>query len=372
VEASFSLGRIKGIPIGIHYSWLLIFAIITWALSSYYFPSQYPHWPSYLSVLVGVTTSLLFFASVLLHELAHSFVAMRDGIQVKSITLFIFGGVAQIGQEARSPESELRIAIAGPLSSVVLAAFFGALWLASREFLEPLAALARYLGTINLLLAGFNLLPGFPLDGGRVLRAIIWRIKGRFVAATRVASLVGRAVAYLFIMGGLLLIFTGSLFNGIWFIFIGWFLSNAAEASYRQVLMQDMLRGIPVSALMTRDYQTVSPDLRLDTLVTDYVMRHHLHAFPTVEGSRLVGIITLHDIKRTQQERWPFTTVAEAMTRAEDLKTLSPRDDIGLAFQLLNENQIGQLPVLEAGMLVGLVTRTDLMHYIHMRSELKV
>ncbi len=377
MEASFRIGKIKGIPIGIHYSWIIIFAVITWSLAVGYFP---PEWPMAERFIVGLVTSLLFFGSVLFHELFHSFVALRYGIPVTSITLFIFGGVSQISREARTPGSEFWIAIAGPLSSVGLALFFylvslfadgpGVFGGAS----TPIQALAAYLAFINIALAAFNLVPGFPLDGGRVLRSVIWKINGHFVPATRVASIVGQVVAYLIMLGGVVLIFSfGNVFSGIWFIIIGWFLSNAAEGSYRQVMINDALQGVPVSTIASKDFDPVSPSLGLDRLVSEHVLLHHLHAFPAVDDAgELQGIVTLHDIKKVPQERWPVTRVSDVMTRTQDLKQISLRDSLAQAFQLLNENRIGQVPVLEGGQIVGLVTRADLMHYMHMRSQLGV
>ncbi|MDP2726990.1 MAG: site-2 protease family protein [Dehalococcoidia bacterium] len=321
---------------------------------------------------VGLATSLLFFGSVLFHELSHSFVAQRYGIPVSSITLFIFGGVSQISREARTPGSEFWIAISGPLSSIGLSIFFFLVFIASQNVLVPLAALSQYLSFINLALAGFNLIPGFPLDGGRVLRSIIWGAKGQFVSATRVASMVGQGVAYAIMLGGLFFVFTGDLFGGVWFIIIGWFLSNAAESSYRQVMLQDTLQGVLVTIVMSKDFDAVAPSMRLDELVTEHVLRHPLHAFPVVEDSALQGIVTLYDIKKAPQEKWPMTRVADGMTKAENLKKLSPRDNLAQAFQLLNENRIGQVPVVEWDQIVGLVTRADLMHYIHLRSQLGV
>lgn len=377
MEASFRIGKIKGIPIGIHYSWLFIFAIITWALAMGYFPRQ---WPLAERLTAGLVTSLLFFGSVLFHELFHSFVALGYGIPVSSITLFIFGGVSQISREARTPGSEFWIAIAGPLSSIGLGVFFLAVALLSGgtgalgSATNLVNAVAVYLAYINFALAVFNLIPGFPLDGGRVLRSVLWKISGRFVPATRWASISGQGVAYLIMLAGVFLIFSeGNIFSGIWFIIIGWFLSNAAEGSYRQTQLQDALQGVPVTAVMSKDFDPVDPSLSLDQLVSEHVLRHHMHAFPAVnDGADLQGMITLHDIKRVPQERWPLTRVSEVMTAADKLLTVSPRDNVALAFQILNENRIGQVPVVEWGQIVGLVTRADLMHYIHMRSQLGV
>ncbi len=375
--ASFRIGKIKGIPIGIHYSWIIIFAIITWSLAFGYFP---PEWSVAERVAAGVVTSLLFFGSVLFHELFHSFVALGYGIPVSSITLFIFGGVSQISREARTPGSEFWIAISGPLSSLGLGIFFYVVTVVSGGPVvfggaaTPVRAIAEYLAYINVALAVFNLVPGFPLDGGRVLRSIIWKVNGQFVPATRLASIVGQGIAYLIMLGGVAFIFAfGNLFSGIWFIIIGWFLSNAAEGSYRQAMMQDALQGVPVTVVMSKDFEAVSPGMTLDELVSEHVLRHHLHAFPTVEdGAQLKGIVTLHDIKKVPQERWPATSVSDIMTRTEDLQKLTPRDSLALAWQMLNENRIGQIPIVEWGQIVGLVTRADLMHYIHMRSQLGV
>ena len=374
MEASFRIGKIKGIPIGIHYSWIIIFGIITWSLATFYFPSQYPSWSPTLKFAVGLVTSLLFFGSVLFHELFHSFVALRYGIPVTSITLFILGGVSQISREARTPGSEFWIAIAGPLSSIGLAAFFYLVSVASQDVLEPISAVASYLAFINGALAVFNLIPGFPLDGGRVLRAAIWQVRGQFVAATRTASIVGQGVAYMLMLVGLVSIFTTrDPFGGIWLIIIGWFLSNAAESSYRQVIFQDALQDVPVTVIMSRDFDAVDPSITLEELVSRHILLHPLHAFPAAaNGSALQGIVTLHDVKKVPQEKWPATRVADIMTRLQDLKMLTPRDSLARAFQLLNENRIGQVPIVERDQIVGLVTRSDLMHYIHMRSQLGV
>ncbi len=373
MEASFRLGKIRGIPIGIHYSWIIIFGIITWSLATVYFPSQYPGWPPALKFGVGLATSLLFFGSVLFHELSHSVVAQRYGIPVSSITLFIFGGVSQITREARTPGSEFWIAIAGPLSSVGLAILFFLVFLVSRDTLVPLAALSQYLAFINMALAAFNLIPGFPLDGGRVLRSAVWGATGRFVRATRIASIVGQGFAYLIMLVGLVFVFTNDLLGGVWFIIIGWFLANAAQSSYRQVMLQDTLQDVSVSTVMSRDFDAVDPSMPLDELVSQHVLTHHLHAFPVAADSAVLqGIVTLHDVKKVPQEKWPNTTVADVMTRAESLKKLTPQDNLAEAFQMLNESRIGQIPILERGQIVGLVTRADLMHYIHMRSQLGV
>ena len=230
MRGSLSLGKIFGIPLQLHFSWFIVFALVVASLAFAY--TGYPVWERVVS---GIIASLLFFASVTAHELAHSVVAIRNGIQVKSITLFIFGGVAQIVREAKQPAAELIMAIAGPLCSLLLGIIFCAFWFLMRGTGESLMIeLVLWLGAVNLMLACFNLIPGFPLDGGRILRAILWRRSGNYLQATRTSAMVGRGVGYLFILGGLAMIFTISPFNGIWLAFIGWFLEGAATASYRQ------------------------------------------------------------------------------------------------------------------------------------------
>jgi Zn-dependent protease len=248
---SIPLGRILGIPIGLDYSWFLVFALVTWSLAGSYFPEQYPGWSTGLYWTIGLATSLLFFASVLLHEFGHSVIALRNGIPVRSITLFIFGGVAQIGREPGSPGVEFRVAIAGPIVSLALAGLFGALgWFGAS--LAPLAALATYLAYINGSLALFNLIPGFPLDGGRVFRAIVWQVTHSFRRATEIAGGAGHLFAWLFIFWGVWQMFGGNFVGGLWIAFIGWFLENAATASVQQMTLERLLTGHTVGEIMMR------------------------------------------------------------------------------------------------------------------------
>jgi len=243
VKGSLRIGRILGIPILINYTWFAIFVFMIITLALYYFPHYYPSWGQATYWGLGIATSLLFFASLVVHELAHSIVCIRNGIPVKSITLFIFGGVARISREAPRPTAELVMAMAGPLASVAIAAFFGGIWWLTRNTIEPVAAMASYLGLINAILAAFNMIPGYPLDGGRVFRSVMWWTIGNYKKATYIASLTGRGIGYLFIVGGIFVMFYfGYLVNGLWFAFIGWFLNNAALGSYRQAAMREALR----------------------------------------------------------------------------------------------------------------------------------
>jgi len=370
MKTTWRIGKVFGIDINIDSSWLIIFALVIWTLAGSYFPQQYPRWPTWLHWTVGVVTSILFFGSVLGHELAHSVVAISQGEEVRSITLFIFGGVASIAEEPDKPLKELLMAIVGPLFSMVTGIAFGALWFLTRGSFQPLSALAQYLAMINVYLALFNLIPGFPLDGGRVLRALIWGLSGNLKLATRLASWAGRAIAFLFMLGGTWQIFGGQWLDGLWIIFIGWFLYNAASSGYRQVLVKEMLGEVRAGDLMTTDFATVSEGLTLQQLVDEYVLRRREHSFLVAEAGLLRGIVCLHDVKTVARERWPHTRVSEVMTPWEKLEVVSPGDDGSAVLARLNARDVRQLPVVEGERLVGLLRRSDVLRYMQLRTAL--
>jgi Zn-dependent protease len=270
-RSTISLGRILGIPIGVDYSWFLIFALLTWSLATSYFPAEFANWPGSQYWIVSAVTVILMFGSDLLHELGHSIIALRYKIPVRSITLFIFGGVAQIGAEPPSAVAEFWIALAGPVVSFALALFFGLLQSITGSF-TPLLAIAKYLAYINAALGAFNLIPGFPLDGGRVFRAILWGTTHSFRKATRIAANVGRMIAYLFILYGVWQIFTGNFGNGLWIAFIGWFLESAASSQIQQQTIHDLLAGHHVADAMRRDYTSISPEMTLEQLINKHIL----------------------------------------------------------------------------------------------------
>lgn len=372
MRSSWRLGKILGVEVNIDPSWLVIFALITFTLGGSYFPQQYPDWPSGLHWLIGVVTSFLFFASVLAHELTHSLVAIRQGEKVRNITLFIFGGVAQITEEPDRPIKEFAMAIAGPISSLLIAVFFGLFWLLFRTISQPLAALGRYLAMINAILAVFNMIPGFPLDGGRVLRAIVWGITGNLKKATRVASLTGQGVAFLLILVGLRQVFAGGFINGLWLIFIGWFLHSAAVRGYHQVVVREMLRGLRAEDLMTRDFETVPGGLSLQDLVDEYILGRHRHTFVVAEGGRLEGIVSLADIKKVARDQWSSTTVRQTMTPRERLEIISPEDDGYVVLQRLSGRDVGLLPVIEEDRVIGILHRSHILRRLKTRMELGI
>jgi Zn-dependent protease len=380
MESSVRLGKIWGIPIGLNSSWFLIFALVTWSLAVGYFPFDYPELTTGVSWVLAFTTSILFFGSVLLHELGHAFMALREKIGVRAINLFIFGGVAQIEGEPKTAGAEFRIAIAGPIVSLGLAAFFGALWLSSRD-MAWLAAPAVWLARINLILAIFNMLPGFPLDGGRVLRAAVWQFTGNFQKANRFATTSGQLVAYGFMGLGVFIIFTGYLFNGLWLIFIGWFLQNAASSSYAQSTMQQTLRDLSVAQVMATDWPQVPCKTPLTYLIEEQIFRGGpRYAFLARDGygydeadRRPLGMISLTDISKLPQKQWPYTTADQVMIPWEKLVTVSATMDLLEALQIMDKANVAQVPVLdERGDIVGVLSREKVFHMIRIRSQLQI
>jgi Zn-dependent protease len=373
IKGGIPIGKAFGISLRLHYSWFIIFALITWALTTGYFPSAYPAWSLGTKIAAGIITSLLFFSSVLAHELMHSIVAQRHGIPVQSITLFIFGGVSQISGEPKQAGDELRMAIAGPLMSLVIGGVCWGLWFWLRgqggagEFV---GAIAYWLGLINVFLAGFNLIPGFPLDGGRVLRSILWGRSHNLRSATRTASNIGRAVGYIFIFVGIFFIFQGNWFNGLWIAFIGWFLENAAIGSYRQLALQDMLQGHVVSEIMTRDCLIVSPDLSVERLVNEHMLASGRRCISVVEGDRVVGLVTIHNVRAIPRDQWNTKTVGEAMTPFDSLKWVRPDTDLSNVLRILAEDNINQVPVVQDHNIVGMVSRDNILSFIDIRSGL--
>ena len=372
--SAFNLGRIFDIPFRLHYTWFIIFLLITFSLSWQVFPALYPGWTGLTYWIIGIVTSLLFFASVVAHELAHSLVARFYGIPVKGITLFIFGGVAQMAREAARPGVELKMAAAGPACSLVIGGLFALLWLSTRGVIEPIAALAFWLAQINVVLAVFNLIPGFPLDGGRVFRSLLWRFTGNYKRSTQIAVRVGQGVGYLFILLGILVIllrpFGLGWFSGLWLAFIGWFLENAASSSYRQVKWRDTLHGFSASQVMTSVYPTVPSNIMVRELVQGYILTGGHHVFMVADEGRLVGILTLDDIKSVSQPSWEATQVREIMTPVDKLKVVHPDQDALSLLEQMEADDINQMPVVSGDRVIGLVTRDNLIRFLRIRSEL--
>ena len=323
-------------------------------------------------LLLALVTSILFFGSVLFHELGHAFLALRNKIPVKGITLFIFGGVAQIGREPSTPGAEFRIAIAGPMASLFLAGLFGGLYLLDQQ-IPYLAGPSLYLMRINFILALFNMIPGFPLDGGRVLRALIWKISNNFQRSTQIASASGQIVAFAFIGLGIFTIFNGQLMDGLWLAFIGWFLQNAASSAVSQVNMQERLRGSTVAQAMSRDCVEIPSLISLNQLVQERVLSNGQHCFFVVDfNGNPRGLLTLQDITRIPQIRWRFTTAEEVMTPLHKLVSVDPDTELMAAMRKMDEENLPQMPVMDQFGLVGLLSRENILRYLKLRGELGI
>ena len=369
IRHSVPVARIFGISIGLDYSWFLIFVLFTWLLAASYYPAAYPTWSRVEYWIMGAVTAVLFFVCVLLHELGHSVVAIRYQIPVRNITLFIFGGVSQIEGEPHSAGAEFWIAIAGPAVSAALAAGFTLLRPAVAA-VSPLLALTTYLAYINGALALFNLIPGFPLDGGRVLRAILWSSTHSFRKATLAAATVGRFIAFAFIVWGVAQILAGQLANGLWIAFIGWFLENAASAQVQQQIIESLLAGHMVSEAMNPRYVSVPAATSLQDLVDRHILGSGSRTIMITRDGEVVGLVTVHQIAAVPRDRWPTTTVADAMTPIGRAKRVKPTTGLWEAMTEMDRDGVNQLPVTADGRILGVLTRADVISYLRTLQEL--
>lgn len=375
-ELSLKIGRLLGVPISVDISWLVIFALIVYTLAVGYFPQTNPNFTPAMNWLAGVLAGLMLFVSVLLHELMHSYVAKKNHIGIAGITLFIFGGVSRMTDEPRTPEAEFKMATAGPATSFALAGLF---WLivvfGGRPLLGELGyQVVRYLALINLMLGIFNMLPGFPLDGGRVLRAILWGSLGDLDRATRYASFVGQAFGYTFIALGFagMLLLRGFFLNGLWLVFIGWFLNNAAQQSYQQIALRRALSGVNVSRVMSTDFPHVDPSMCLDDFVHDYLLKYDYTAFPVTEGDNLVGVITVNEVRDLPREKWPETPVSAVTHPTEEERVIDENDDAFDALMHMAEGNLGRLLVMHDGKLKGIVTQDSIFNIVRTKLQLGV
>jgi Zn-dependent protease len=366
---SIRVARVFGIPIGFDFSWFLIFALFTWALAANYYPAAYPGWPPAWYWIMGAATALIFFLCVLLHELGHSVVAIRYGIPVRSITLFVFGGVSQIEGEPPSAAAEFWIAIAGPAVSAALAGLFALLRSAAPGG-SVLFGLATYLAYINGALAVFNLIPGFPLDGGRVLRGILWKSTGSLRKATLAAANVGRFIGFVMIVWGVLQIFGGQLGNGLWIAFIGWFLENAASAQVQQQVIGSLLAGHTAAEAMNRSYVSTPASTSLQDLVDRHILGSGTRAVIVTQDGHAVGLMTVHQAAAVPRDRWPTTTVGEAMMPFARVKRIKPTTGLWEAATEMDHDGVNQLLVAEDGRILGMLARADVLGYIRTLQEL--
>jgi len=374
VQAQVKLGRISGISIGLHYSWFIIAVLIVLSLADR-FHAVNQRWGEVVIWSAAIITAVLFFVTLLLHELAHSLLAKARGLRVRAITLFALGGVSQIESEASDAKSEFWIAIVGPITSltigiILLAIAWLAGWLPGTEPATPVAAVLLWLGYINLTLAAFNMIPGYPLDGGRVLRAAIWWITRSSDRATRLAAQVGQVVAFIFILLGLFRFFVVKDVGALWLAFIGWFLLDASRASYVQVELTAGLRGRRVGDLMDRDCATVPGHLSLQDFVNEYLLHSGSRCYVVVQDDQLTGLITPNEVKRVPRELWPQTSVQSVMRPLGQLRTVSPETPALEALEMMSSADINQLPVVSNGRLEGLFSRSHVLRILRTNAEL--
>lgn len=368
-----TLFTIFGFRVRANMSWVLLFALVLWSLSAGFFPIEYPNMQGGIYWAMGFLGTIGLFFSLLFHELAHSLVARARGMRMGGITLFLFGGMAEMTDEPPTPRIEGEVAAAGPISSFILGGAFYLLGglLAALGVPEHWAGVVGYLALINVVLAVFNLVPGFPLDGGRLLRALLWYLRDDLLSATKTAARVGQGFGILLIVLGVWSFLTAAAVGGIWWILIGLFVHAAAKASYQQTLMRHTFEGARIDRFVVPDPVSVPPDLPLDRFVEDYAYRYHFSFFPVTEGDRLVGCVRTRDVKTIRPEEWPTTAVAEIMQSCQGSNTIAPDADAEKALEKMQQNESGQLIVAENGRLAGLVTLRDLLSHLSIRQELE-
>jgi Zn-dependent protease/CBS domain-containing protein len=363
-----------GIPVRIHYTLWIVFALIAWSLARGYMPEQYPGLDLATYWAIGITSAIILFASVLVHELSHSYVAKKNGLPIARITLFFFGGVSEMTEEPQDPGLEVRMAAAGPLMSFLIAGVLGGLWYLSKFIMVPVAVSATlgYGALINVILGGFNLLPAFPLDGGRVFRGSLWKRSKNLVVATRTATRVSEALSVIMMLGGFVAIIYGDFFDGIWIIVLGWFIRSGAETSLRQTLLSETMTGVTVGNIMSKNVLTVPPEMSLQQVVGYYFLVHPHGGYPVVKDGKILGLITLQAVRSIPKDRWETETVRDGMIPYERTITIQPNLTVLDAMQKMARNKVGRMLVVEGDQLVGIVTQGDLVKSIRTRQELEL
>jgi Zn-dependent protease/CBS domain-containing protein len=361
---SWRIARIAGIEVRVDSSWTVIALLITYSLYLR-FSFLYGSLTTGEAVGLAIVGSVLFFGSVLGHEMAHALVSQARGIRVQDITLFLFGGATRARVESRGPGDEFLIAVVGPLTSALLAGLFWIIDIFGRDVLSrPVTGMFGYLAWVNLLLAGFNLVPGFPLDGGRLLRSAIWKATGSIGQATRIASLAGQAVGWLLVAGGVAFLLSGNLAGGIWFAFIGWFLVQGARASYEELQLRQMLRGVEARDVMARDLLRIPPDLTLQDAIDGYFMRYDHGAFPVEEQGRTIGLLTMRGVRRVPRDQWSTRRVRDSMVSLGDQIVVSPDARMDQVMSKLEDSDANRVLVVDDGEVVGIITSSDLTRWL--------
>ena len=368
------LFKLFGFQVRVDLSWIIIAALVTWSLAAGVFPYRYKYLAPETYWLMGVAAAIGFFLSIVVHEMFHSIVAGKFGIPMKGITLFVFGGVSEMGEEPKSAKAEFWMALVGPLSSAAIALIFYGIHVLSVQgkWPESVDGVVFYLAYMNGLLAVFNLIPAFPLDGGRILRAILWGIRKNLRWATRVSSGIGYGFGVLLVFLGIFKFFSGDIIGGIWAFLIGMFLQNAARMSYQQLLVRKLLEGESVRRFMKTDPVAVPPSTSIQQLVEDYIYKYHFKMFPVVEGrEKLVGCITTKQVQQVSREEWSRVTVRELATQCSSDKTIEPNADATQALSVMAQTDSGRLIVIEKGRMVGVITLKDMLKFLSLKMELE-
>ncbi len=368
-----SLFKLFDFQVWVDVSWIVIAVLVTWSLAVGFFPFRYKDLSQQTYWLMGVAGAMGLFGSIIFHELSHSLVARRYGLPIKGITLFIFGGVAEMSEESPSAKAEFMMAVAGPLSSIVLAlGFYGAYQYTVHTSIPiTIKGVFHYLGLINGLLAAFNLIPGFPLDGGRVLRSALWAWKNNLKWATNIASKTGSFFGSFLIILGLINVITGSFIGGMWWFLIGIFLRNAASASYQQVLIKQYLAGEPVRRFMNQEIITVPPTITVEELVEDYVYKYHYKMFPVLDGRRLLGCMSTEEVRNIPKSDWSSHRVGDMLTSCSRDNTIGPEDDAVDALAAMNRSGESRLLVVDGDELLGLISLRDLLKFLSLKLDLE-
>ncbi|HPA15748.1 MAG TPA: site-2 protease family protein [Desulfobacterales bacterium] len=366
------LFKLLGFEVGIDLSWIIIAILVAWSLSTGFFPLRYQNLSTQTYLLMGIVGALGLFASIIVHEFTHSLVARKYGLPIKGITLFIFGGVAEMVEEPPSARAEFMIAIVGPLSSIAIGMVFYGIYLfgVQSQWPKPINGVIGYLGAINGILAGFNLVPAFPLDGGRVLRSILWGLRGNLRWATRISSQIGSGFGFLLIFYGFLQIIYGNFIGGMWVFLIGMFMQGAARMSYQQLITRKALEGETVKRFMNPDPVTVSPAVTIERFVEDYIYRFHFKLFPVVDGDRLVGCITTRHVKEIDRGDWGRKTVGDVAVKCSPENAVGPEMDAVKALSAMKRAGASRLMVVDGGRLVGVVTLKDMLEFLSLKIEL--
>ncbi len=370
-KQGLTLGSYRGIRIGLDYSWFIMFVLVVFILANYFFPQNIEGLSVGASWLLSVIAALLFFFSILMHEFAHAIAAQKRNVDISEIILFIFGGLAKMKKEPERARDEFVIAGAGPLCSFIL----GVMFLLAAFLLESMVStgvysVLWYIGYLNILLVIFNMVPGFPLDGGRMLRAVIWHYSGNLRKSTRIVSNLGQIFAFFLMFTGVLVLFGGSVIVGVVWIFVGMFLLQSAKSGYYMVAMREGLSGIPVKKIMTTNPSTVHPDISLRNLVNEYFFKNRFSCFPVMKRDEFVGLVEINQIKAVDRAQWEFTRVSDVMTPREALRTVEPDTDAYDVLMQMIDAGSGRLPVLDKGELIGIISRKDIMQFVEFRETL--